>query len=234
MTGQTRTLGQYALLSVRLYLGWSWIGGGWGKLLDPGYHGQGAAVAGFLQGALKTSPFGWYKSLIETAFLPNAGVFAFLVTWGELLVGIALLFGLLTNLAALFAILMNTSFLLAGTVSTNATYIVMELFLIFAASGLVLGVDAILARRGFRVPLLISDLERAHPPAISWIAAAILLVLSALALGVAGVLKLPEFSNPAGQLSRVLFFAAVMYSFKAVHDRQRTREAQPIARGAAA
>ncbi len=234
MTGQTRTLGQYALLFVRLYLGWSWIAGGWEKFLNPGYHGQGAAVAGFLHGALKASPFGWYKSLIETVFLPNAGVFAFLVTWGELLVGLALLFGLLTNLAALFAILMNASFLLAGTVSTNATYIVMELFLIFAASGLVLGVDAILARRGFRAPLLISDPERAHPPAISWIAAAVFLVLSPLAVGVAGSLELPEFSNPAGQLSRVLFFAAVMYGFKAVHDGQRMKETQPIAHHRAA
>jgi uncharacterized membrane protein YphA (DoxX/SURF4 family) len=234
MTGQTRTLGQYALLFLRLYLGWSWIAGGWEKLWNPGYHGQGAAVAGFLHGALKATPFGWYKSLVETVLLPHAGTFAFLVTWGELLVGFALLFGLLTNLAAVFAILMNTSFLLAGTVSTNATYIIMELFLIFGAAGLVLGVDAILVRRGFRVPLLISDLERAHPPAISWFAAAVLLVLSALTFGVAGSLKLPEFSNPAEQLSRVLFFAAVMYSFKAVHDGQRAKEVQPLTRRVAA
>ncbi len=51
---------------------------------------------------------------------------------------------------------------------------------------------------------------------------------------VGGSLELPEFSNPAGQLSRVLFFAAVMYGFKAVHDGQRMKEAQPIAHHRAA
>jgi uncharacterized membrane protein YphA (DoxX/SURF4 family) len=183
-------------------------------------------MAKFLQAALKTAPFGWYKMLIASVFLPHSGTFAFLVSWGEVLVGLALLFGLLTNLASLFAVVMNLSFLLAGPVSTNATYIVMELAVIFGAAGLVLGFDAILAEKAFRVPLVVPDPERVTPPVIAWVTAVVLLVLATLAYGTAGSLKLPEFSNPAGQLSRVLFFAAALYGVKAVHDGRRREQAE--------
>jgi thiosulfate dehydrogenase [quinone] large subunit len=221
MNGRADVLGRYVLFILRLYLGWSWLAAGWEKILSPGYHGQGPAVVGFLQGALKAAPFGWYKSLIASVFLPHSGTFAFLVSWGELLVGLGLLFGLLTNLAALFAIVMNLSFLLAGTVSTNATYIMMELALIFGTAGLVLGIDVLLVDKGSRMPLIVPDPQRITPPAFAWVTAAVLFVLAALAYGTAGTLKLPEFSNPAGQLSRVLFFAAVLYGVKALHDGQR-------------
>lgn len=227
MNAQAQTLGRYALLLLRLYLGWSWLVAGWEKLWNPAYHGQGLAVAGFLQGALKASPFAWYESVIATVFLPNSELFASLVTWGEMLVGVALILGLVTNLAALGAILMNTSFLLAGTVSTNATYIMIELAIIFGAAGLFFGVDTILARRGFRPPVLVADPDRTTVPALSWITAAVLLVLAGLAYGAAGSLKLPEFANPAGQLSRLLFFAAVAYATKAFHDGRAKEEAEP-------
>lgn len=234
MNAPAQTFGRYALLLIRLYLGWSWLIAGWEKMWSPGWHGQAPAVVGFLQGALKASPFVWYKSLIAAVFLPNSGLFAFLVTWGELLVGLALLVGLLTNLAALGAILMNMSFLLAGTVSTNATYIIMELAIIFGASGLIFGMDAVLARRGFRSPVFTADPDRTAAPVLSWITAGALLVLAALAYGSGGTLKLPEFANPAGQLSRLFFFAAAAYAIKAFHDGREKEEAELATRPRAA
>jgi len=50
---------------------------------------------------------------------PNAGLFSFLVTWGEVAVGLGILLGILTGIAAGFGVLMNLNYLLAGTVSIN-------------------------------------------------------------------------------------------------------------------
>ena len=74
----------------------------------------------------------WYAWFLENTVLPNAKVFGFMVAYGELLVGLGLVVGLLTGIAAFFGGLMNVSFLFAGTVSTNpllfvfATWLVME------------------------------------------------------------------------------------------------------------
>jgi thiosulfate dehydrogenase (quinone) large subunit len=51
--------------------------------------------------------------------LPNATLFSYLVTFGEIAIGIALILGLFTGIAAFFGGFMNASYLLAGTVSTN-------------------------------------------------------------------------------------------------------------------
>lgn len=37
--------------------------------------------------------YGWYEPFLRSVVLPNAGVFAFLVTWGEFLTGISTTFG---------------------------------------------------------------------------------------------------------------------------------------------
>ena len=85
----------------------------------------GVAVTGFLNGALAKTDSdhpdvqGGYAWFIQHVALPNAGLFSYLVVYGELLVGAALILGLFTSLAAFFGGVMNASYLLAGTVSTN-------------------------------------------------------------------------------------------------------------------
>jgi len=64
--------------------------------------------------------------------LPNAGLFSFLVTYGEFAVGLGLLLGALTGIAAGFGVLMNMNYLLAGTVSINPVIGVFGLFLVFS------------------------------------------------------------------------------------------------------
>src|SRR5699024_12245456 len=64
--------------------------------------------------------------------LPGAGVISFMVRWGEVLVGIALILGLFTNFAALVGITMNFAFLFSGTVSTNGIMILMTVFIVVA------------------------------------------------------------------------------------------------------
>jgi thiosulfate dehydrogenase [quinone] large subunit len=75
---------------------------------------------------------GWYASFLQNFVLPNAGVWSFLITWGEVAVGLGLLVGALTGIAAGFGVLMNLNYLLAGTVSVNPILGVMGLSLILA------------------------------------------------------------------------------------------------------
>ncbi|BCX03223.1 MAG: hypothetical protein KatS3mg053_1161 [Candidatus Roseilinea sp.] len=58
--------------------------------------------------------------------------FAPLVAVGEVLVGIALIVGMLTAIAAFFGGLMNWNFIMAGTASTNALLFAIAILLMLA------------------------------------------------------------------------------------------------------
>ena len=123
---------------VRMYVGVEWLLAGWEKVISPAWGTSGKAIAGFVAGALaKTSGpnpavQGWYATFLKDFVLPNAGLFSFLVTWGEVAVGIGILLGILTGIAAGFGVLMNMNYLLAGTVSVNPVLGVLGLFLCFS------------------------------------------------------------------------------------------------------
>lgn len=157
-----RTAPLWALL--RIYVGYEWLTAGLHKATDPNgvWIGEkaGAAVGGFLKGALaKTTGEhpdvqGWYASFIQNFALPNAQLFSYMVTFGEIAVGIALILGLFTGLAAFFGGLMNLNFMLAGAVSTNPVLFVLATWLVLAwrVSGY-LGLDYfILPRLGLKGP----------------------------------------------------------------------------------
>lgn len=125
---------------IRVYLGWLWLSAGWGKVTNPSWVGAeaGTAVSGFLNRSLTLttgdhpSVQGWYAWMIERIFLPNAAVMSYLVAFGEVLVGVALIVGLLTGFSAFMGGLMNASFLLAGTVSTNPIMFILATWLVLA------------------------------------------------------------------------------------------------------
>lgn len=125
---------------VRVYLGWLWLSAGLGKISSPAWVGSeaGGAVSGFLNRALTLtsgdhpSVAGWYAWMIERVFLPNAAVMSHLVAFGEVLVGLALIFGFLTGASAFLGGLMNASFLLAGTISTNPVMFILATWLVLA------------------------------------------------------------------------------------------------------
>ena len=64
--------------------------------------------------------------------IPNAGVFAYLVAFGEMLVGLGLIFGCLTGVAALFGLFINVNFLLSGVTDPNLVIAVETLLLMLA------------------------------------------------------------------------------------------------------
>jgi len=123
---------------VRMYVGSEWLLAGWEKVISPAWDTSGKALAGFVAGALAqaTGPFpavqGWYAWFLQNVVLPDAGLFSFLVTWGEVAVGVGVLLGILTGIAAGFGVLMNLNYLLAGTVSINPILGVFGLFLCFS------------------------------------------------------------------------------------------------------
>lgn len=125
---------------VRIYVGYAWAAAGWAKIHEPAWVGPeaGTALAGFLKGALgkaggaHPSVQSWYGWLIRHVFLPGAPTMSYVVSFGELLVGVALIVGFLTGLCAFFAGFMNANYLLAGTVSTNPVLFILATWLVLA------------------------------------------------------------------------------------------------------
>ena len=124
---RTNKIAAGVLAFIRIYLGYQWLTAGWGKAM-----GQFDA-AGFIQGAIENPGVqSWWATFLEHVALPFSGVFSFLVAWGEVLVGLALILGVFTNFAALMGAIMNFAFLFSGTVSTNAQMVLLTFFLLVA------------------------------------------------------------------------------------------------------
>ena len=119
---------------LRIWLGIQWLEAGWHKL-------GGFDTTGFLQGAIAKAGGeypevqGWYAAFLDKVAMPNAGVFNFLIPWGEILVGLGLILGLATIPALIAAAFMNLNFLLAGTLSTNPIFFTLAIILLFAHRG---------------------------------------------------------------------------------------------------
>lgn len=114
-------------LPIRLFVGFAWLEAGWHKFTDPEWMQGGAALRAYWERAASIPEQGrppityeWYRDFIQ--MLLNGGHeswFAYVVTFGELAVGLGLIVGALTGIAAFFGATMNMSFLLAGSASTN-------------------------------------------------------------------------------------------------------------------
>jgi thiosulfate dehydrogenase [quinone] large subunit len=141
-------------LIVRLYIGYEWLAAGWEKLT--GYSiafdsfgkstrgawvfsgHDGAAIKGFVTSAVAQASGahpavqGWSAAFLQSFVLPNVALFAYVITFGEILVGVALILGILTGIAAFFGVFMNLNYLLAGTVSTNPILGFLAVFIILA------------------------------------------------------------------------------------------------------
>jgi thiosulfate dehydrogenase [quinone] large subunit len=98
----------------------------------------GAPVKGFVAWALAETVgehpdvLGFYAVFLEKCVAPIPAFWSHLVAFGEVAVGLGLLFGVLTTAAAFFASVMNMSFLLAGSVGLNPYLLALQIPLIFA------------------------------------------------------------------------------------------------------
>ncbi|HEV2358530.1 MAG TPA: DoxX family membrane protein [bacterium] len=127
-------------LLVRLYAGYEWFIAGTEKLGNPAWTGAkaGLAVTGFAKGALTKTAGAhpnvaqWYAAFLQGFVLPHAVLWSWLITLGEIAVGVGLIIGLFTGIAAFFGGLMNANYLLAGTVSTNPILFILATWLVLA------------------------------------------------------------------------------------------------------
>lgn len=148
-------LARAALVLLRVYLGVVFLVAALPKLeqdFTPG-------LVGFLQRVALQKGHPFYQEFVREIVLPNAPVFATLVTWGELLAGATLIVGLMTRLSAVVTLLLAMNYLFAKgawfwTPSSNdAAFVAISLALLIGAAGRTLGLDAFLARRWPRSPL---------------------------------------------------------------------------------
>jgi thiosulfate dehydrogenase [quinone] large subunit len=82
---------------LRVYTGVFFLYYGFGKLTNPNF---ADSLSEFVSGSLETC-FGFMRPFLESVVLPNNDVFAFLVSWGEFLIGGALIVGLATRYASI-------------------------------------------------------------------------------------------------------------------------------------
>jgi thiosulfate dehydrogenase (quinone) large subunit len=127
-------------LAARLYVGYEWIMAGWGKFTNPAWIGSGAgtAIRGFFEGAVQKatgthpSVSAWYGYFLAHVAIPHSVLFSYLITFGELAVGIGLVLGAFTGIAAFLGAFMNLNFLFAGSTGIGPLLFLVQLFLILA------------------------------------------------------------------------------------------------------
>ncbi len=101
----------------------------------------------------------FYRGFAERVLLPNAAAVAVVITWGELLVGVTLILGLLTRGSAALGMLLSIHYMFARGAwfwspwSNDAALVAIALAVLIGAAGRTLGLDTFLARRWPRSPL---------------------------------------------------------------------------------
>jgi len=127
-------------LLLRLYIGYTWLESGIGKLGNPGWTQSGEALRGFWERAVAVPEggrpaiaFDWYRSFIQ--WLLDSGSYTWfskVIVAAELLVGIALILGAFVGIAAFAGAFLNWNFMMAGTASINPLMFVITILLILA------------------------------------------------------------------------------------------------------
>jgi thiosulfate dehydrogenase (quinone) large subunit len=153
---------------VRVLIGAVWLNGGLEKMLNPGFPGQFAAslqAGGFVSQA---PPF--FRGFMNGYVVPNAELFAQFMRLGELMLGIALILGLLTNLAAIGSVGLSAVILLSqggvglGTglgapefLTINVLVALISVVIVLSPGAKVISVDSrLVQRRPGLSPLLIN------------------------------------------------------------------------------
>jgi thiosulfate dehydrogenase (quinone) large subunit len=129
-------------LPIRLFVGFAWLEAGWHKATGGGWLDGGTALQGYWTHAVAIPAAGagnpaitydWFRTFLQTLLDTGAySWFAWLITFGEMAVGVGLILGCLTGFAAFFGATMSMSFLLAGSGSSNPIMFAFAIGLIMA------------------------------------------------------------------------------------------------------
>lgn len=98
--------------------------------------------------------FPWYKSFLLDVVVPNKELFGYLVMYGEILVGLCLILGLLTRFSSAVGAFMMANYVLGpgmargrSSLAQSETFLVAMIVLFLTNAGLTLGLDGLLFRR---------------------------------------------------------------------------------------
>jgi thiosulfate dehydrogenase [quinone] large subunit len=136
-------------LPARLFAGWFFFKFG----LDKATGGfGGAALRSTLQTWAAETPYALYAAFLRAVAIPNAAIFAVLVTAGEILVGAALLAGAATRLSALVGLFLCLNYLFASgaplaSLERPVVFAVLCLTAFGTAAGRAAGLDYLLKSR---------------------------------------------------------------------------------------
>ena len=132
-------------LLVRLYVGFSWLDAGWHKVIDAGaktnYIIDGQGILAFWQriAAIPAAPakpvisYDFYRSFIQFMIENHwEGFFGKLIAYGEVAVGLGLIFGAFVGIAAVSGAFMNLNYILAGSTSSNPVLLLLGFLLVLA------------------------------------------------------------------------------------------------------
>ncbi len=159
-TGDQPSYKAYPIILLRLFAGFAMFFAGFEKLTEPlwSIDGEVWTAAGYLRGSAGGGALQpWFQSMAGSSAVDN------LVIYGEMLIGIALILGLLVRFASIMGIAMNGLFWTAaymsksggvvqsgpfyfgwrtGPLEINAALIAMYLVIMLAGAGLIYGLDA--------------------------------------------------------------------------------------------
>jgi len=99
-------LRQWPIVLLRVYTGVFFAYHGFGELRSDDF---ASSLANFLSNNLDAT-FSFYRPFVESVILPSKEIFAVLVAWGELAIGLALILGLATRYAAFIGAFMVLNF----------------------------------------------------------------------------------------------------------------------------
>jgi thiosulfate dehydrogenase (quinone) large subunit len=130
-------------LGVRVWLGYEWFNAGyqkiWGSEKAAFWFGNGVAVKGFATAGVAGSTsgkggasYGWWAGFLHNFVVPNASWIGRLISVGEILIGVALILGLLTGVAAFAGLSLNVIYMFSGSAGVNPMYAIAALFLVLA------------------------------------------------------------------------------------------------------
>jgi thiosulfate dehydrogenase (quinone) large subunit len=148
MVDRLRSKGQariklWPVAVLRIYAGVFFTYNGFHKVVNDRFTD---GMVGFLGGRANNSPE-FYRSFVESVVIPNKEIFAGLVTFGEIAIGLALVLGLATRYAAIAGALLVTNFwlvkgqgMLDGT-NHDAVWLVIFLVLALVPAGRIAGLD---------------------------------------------------------------------------------------------
>jgi thiosulfate dehydrogenase [quinone] large subunit len=143
---------QVALAGLRVYVGLVWFTYGRSKLEPNWAGGTHEFLSAVTDAAASTTePF---KTFLTGVVVPHQLVFAELVAYGELLVGIALILGLLTKVGALGGVFLSLNYLFEtgkferhfGLMSFELMLAAVSLFILVTPANRFASVDAVLRR----------------------------------------------------------------------------------------